>query len=68
MMKKDQTMPKSAFCNFCKSLGHEKKDHRTLEIMKERTSDAYRMQFEPMACPHVQQYNNVSTIYTTTAV
>jgi hypothetical protein len=43
MMKKYQTMPKSTFCNFCKSVGHEDKDCRTLEMMKERTSDAYRI-------------------------
>jgi hypothetical protein len=58
MMQKYQTMPKSTFCNFCKSVGHEDKDCRTLEMMKERTSDAYRMQVEPMTGPPVHKYNN----------
>jgi hypothetical protein len=44
MMQKYQTMPKSTFYNFCKFFGHEEKDCRTLEMMKERTLDAYRMQ------------------------
>jgi hypothetical protein len=46
MMQKYQTVPKTTFCNFCKSVGHEDKDCRTLEIMKERTSYAYRVQDE----------------------
>jgi hypothetical protein len=46
MMKKYQTMPKTTFCNFCKLVGHEYKDCRTLEIMKERTSYTYRVQDE----------------------
>jgi hypothetical protein len=58
LMKKYQTIPKSTFYNLCKFVGHEDKDCRTLEIMKERTSDAYRMQVEPMIGPFVQQYNN----------
>jgi hypothetical protein len=58
MMKKYQTMPKSTFCNIYKSIGNEDKDSRTLEIMKERTSDAYRMQDELMTGQHAQQYNN----------
>ena len=53
MMKKYQTLPKSTLCNFCKSMGHEDKDCQTLEMMKERTSDAYRMQDEPMTGPPV---------------
>jgi hypothetical protein len=48
MMQKYQTVPKTTFCNFCKSVGHEDKDCRTLEIMKERTSDTYRVQDELM--------------------
>jgi hypothetical protein len=49
MMQKYKTKPKSTFCNFCKSVGHEEKKCRTLELMKKRTSDAYRMQDELMA-------------------
>jgi hypothetical protein len=58
MMQKYQTMPKSTFYNFFKFVGHEEKDCRTLEIMKERTSDAYKMQDVPMTGPPKQQYNN----------
>ena len=54
MMQKYQEVPKSTFYNFFKSVGNEDRDCRTLEMMKERTSDAYRMQVEPL----VQQYNN----------
>jgi hypothetical protein len=43
MMQKYQTMPKSTFYNFCKFVGHEDKDFQTMEMMKERTSDTYRM-------------------------
>jgi hypothetical protein len=48
MMQKYQTIPKSTFCNFFMSVGHEEKDCITLEIMKERTSDAYRVQVDLM--------------------
>jgi hypothetical protein len=60
MMQKYQTIPKSTFCNFCKSVGHEDKDCRTLEIMKERTSYAYRVQDELMTTQPMcnNKYNN----------
>jgi hypothetical protein len=45
-------------CNFCKFVRHEDKDCRTLEMMKETTSYAYRMQDELMIGPPAQQYNN----------
>jgi hypothetical protein len=45
-MQKYQTIPKTTFFIFWKSVEHEDKDYRTLEIMKERTLDAYRVQFE----------------------
>jgi hypothetical protein len=48
MMQKYQKTPKSAFCNFYKSIEHEDKGCRTLEMMKERTSNAYIMQYELM--------------------
>jgi len=51
MMQKYQTVPKSTFYNFYKSVGHEDNDHRTLEMMKEMASYAYRMQVEPMIVP-----------------
>jgi hypothetical protein len=39
-------MPRNLFCNFCKSVGHEEKDCRTFDLMRERTSDMYRIQEE----------------------
>jgi hypothetical protein len=43
MMQKYQIVTKNTFYNLCKSVGYEDKDCRTLEIMKERKSDAYRV-------------------------
>ena len=48
MMQKYQTVPKRTFCNFCKSVGHEDKDCKNLEIMKERTLNIYMVQVERM--------------------
>ena len=61
MMQKYQMVPKTTFYNFCKSFGHEDKDCRTLEIMKERTSDTYRVHVELITGQPTQQsqYNNV---------
>jgi hypothetical protein len=59
MMQKYKTKPKSTFCNFCKSVGHEDKNCRTLELMKERTSDAYKMQDELMEGHTAPQFGNV---------
>jgi hypothetical protein len=59
MMQKYQTMPKSTLCNFYKSVGHEDKDFRTMELIKEGTSYAYRMLAELMTGPPAQEYNNV---------
>ena len=61
MMKRYQKVPKTTFCNFCKSVGHEDKDSRTLEIMKESTSDTYMVWDELMTGLPTQllQYNNV---------
>jgi hypothetical protein len=64
MIQKYQTIPKSTFYNFCKSVEHEDKDCRTLEMMKEITYDAYRMKFEPMTSPHMKQYNNTQQFST----
>jgi hypothetical protein len=49
MMQKYKTVPKSSYCNFCKSVGHDDKDRRTLELMREITSDTYRVQEEMMS-------------------
>jgi hypothetical protein len=46
LMQKYQTVPKRTICNFCKSVGQEEKDCRTLEMMKEIIADTYRVQDE----------------------
>jgi hypothetical protein len=48
MMQKYQTMPKSSYCNFFKSVGNDDKVCRTMELMRERTLDTYRVQVEMM--------------------
>jgi hypothetical protein len=59
MMQKYQTVPKSSYCNFCKSVGHDDKDCRTMDLMRERTSDAYRVQAEMMTGQATPQFNQV---------
>jgi hypothetical protein len=44
MMQKYQTVPKSSYCNLCKLVGHDDKDYRIMELMREITSDTYRVQ------------------------
>jgi hypothetical protein len=65
MMQKYQTVPKSSYCNFCKSVGHDDKDCRTMELMRERTSDAYRVQAEMMTGQATPQFNQVPAPYNT---
>jgi hypothetical protein len=48
MMQKYQTIPKSSYCNFCKLVGHDEKDCKTMDLVRQRTSDAYRVQEEMM--------------------
>jgi hypothetical protein len=38
MMHKCKRVPKISYCNFFKSVGHDDKDCRTMEMMRERTS------------------------------
>jgi hypothetical protein len=72
MMQNYKIVPKSSYCNFCNSVGHGDKDCRTMELMRERNSDTYRVQEEMMsgqATPHFNQvpppYNNVQQQYNT---
>jgi hypothetical protein len=65
MMQKYKTIPKSSYCNFCKSVGHDDKNCITMELMREITLDTYRVKTEIMigqAAPHFIQvpppYNN----------
>ena len=48
MMQKYQTVPESSYCTFFKSVGHDDKDYRTMELMWERTLDAYRVHYKMM--------------------
>jgi hypothetical protein len=63
MMQKYKTIPKSSYCNFCKSVGHDDKDCRTMELMRERTSDTYRVQEEMMTGQDAPQFNQVPPPY-----
>jgi hypothetical protein len=55
LMQKYQTIPKSTFCDFCKSVGNEDKDCRNLDMMKERIVDTYRVQVEHITRQPTQQ-------------
>jgi hypothetical protein len=44
IMHKYKTVPKNIYSIFCKSVGHGDRDCRTLELMREKTSDTYRVQ------------------------
>jgi hypothetical protein len=46
LMQKYQVVSKSTFCNFFKSVGHEEKDNRTLEMIKEMIVDTYKVHDE----------------------
>jgi hypothetical protein len=63
MMKKYQTIPKCSYCNFCKLVGHDDKDCRTMELMRERTSDTYKVQEKMMIGKFAPQFNQVPTPY-----
>jgi hypothetical protein len=65
MMQKYQTVPKSSYCNFCKSVGHDDKDCRTMDLMRERTSETYRVKAEMMTGKSSPQFNQVPTPYNT---
>jgi hypothetical protein len=63
MMQKYQTVPKNYYCTFCKPLGHNKKYCRTMELMRERTSNAYKVQAEMMIGKATPQLNQAPTPY-----
>jgi hypothetical protein len=66
MMHKYQTVLKSSYCNFCKSVGHDEKYCITMDLMRERTSYAYRAQEEIMIGKAAPQFNQVLAPYNTT--
>jgi hypothetical protein len=57
MMKKYQKIPKSLYCNFFKSVGHDDKDCRTMELMRLIILDTYRVQEEMMVGKVAPQFN-----------
>jgi len=63
MMQKYQTVSKSSYCTFCKLAGHDDKDCKTIELMQERTSDAYRVQVEMMTGKPMSQFNSIPVPY-----
>jgi hypothetical protein len=65
MMHKYQTVPKNSYCTFCKSVGHDDKDCRTMELMWERTSDAYRVWAEMMTGQAAPQFTQSLSPYNT---
>jgi hypothetical protein len=53
-------MPRNLFCNFCKSVGHDEKDCHAFDLMRECTSDAYKIQEENVTVEGgVPQYNTL---------
>jgi hypothetical protein len=65
MMQKYQVVPKSLYCNFSKSVGHDDKYCRTMDLMREKRSDAYRVQEEMMNGKATPQFNQVPSPYNT---
>jgi hypothetical protein len=59
MMQKYNIVPKISYCNFCKSTGHDDKDYRILELMRDRTLETYRVQVYMMTGKSAPQFNNV---------
>jgi hypothetical protein len=63
MMKIYQTVPTKKYFTFCKSVGHDDKDHQTMELMQERKSNAYRVQPEMMTGQATPQFTQAPTPY-----
>jgi hypothetical protein len=60
LLQKYQSTPKNLFCNFCKSVGHDEKYCHTFDLMREHTSDAYKIQEENVSREGgVPQYNTL---------
>jgi hypothetical protein len=65
MMQKYQTVPKISYCNFCKLVGHDDKNCRIMDLMRETTSDAYRVKEKMMTGKAAPQFSQVPTPYNT---
>jgi hypothetical protein len=63
MMQKYQKVPKISYCNVCKLVGHDEKDCRTMDLLRERTSDAYKVQVEMMTGKATPLFNQVLAPY-----
>jgi hypothetical protein len=48
MMQKYQIVSKSSYLNFFKLVGHDDKDCKTMDLMRERMSDTWRVKVEMM--------------------
>jgi hypothetical protein len=46
LLQKYQSTPRNLFCKFFKPIGHEEKDCRAFDLMREKTSDMYKIQEE----------------------
>jgi hypothetical protein len=46
LLHKYQSTPIKSFSNFCKLVGHDEKDHRAFNLMREHTSDMYKIKEE----------------------
>jgi hypothetical protein len=58
-------MPKSLYCNFFKSVGHDDKYCKTMELLRERTPDTYKVQVEMMTMKDAPEFNQIRTPYKT---
>jgi hypothetical protein len=63
MMQRYKTVPKSSYCNFYKSVSHDDKDCRTMELMREINTDTYRVQAEMMTRKAATQFIQVQPPY-----
>jgi hypothetical protein len=57
LMQKYQSTARNLFCNFFKSVGHEKKNCCAFDLMRERIADAYKVHGEESE-GGVPEYNN----------
>jgi hypothetical protein len=60
LLHKYQIPPRNLFCDFCKSIGHDEKDFRAFDLMREHTSYVYIIQEENDTTKGgVPQYNTL---------
>ena len=59
MMHKYKIVPQSSHYNFCKLVSQNDKDCRTLEFIREITSNTYSVKAEMMTGQATPQFNNV---------